>query len=57
MRTTMAKLAAELLTPAWQSCRTVALALIAGVARKTGFERLEHRVEALPFRAQALIVG
>jgi hypothetical protein len=53
----MAKPASEILTPALQSCRTVALALIAGVARKTGFETLEHRVEALPLRSQAVIVG
>jgi hypothetical protein len=53
----MAKLASDVLMPAWQSCRTVALALIAGVARRTGFDELETRVEALPGRAQGLIVG
>lgn len=53
----MARLASEILTPAWHSCRTVALALIAGFARKTGFHDLENRVEALPVRSQAAIVG
>jgi hypothetical protein len=52
----MAKLASEILTPAWHSCRTVALALIAGFARKTGFESLDARVNALPIHSQALIV-
>lgn len=53
----MARLASEILTPAWLSCRTVALALIAGFARKTGFATLEGRIEALAARGQALIVG
>ncbi|MBY6199776.1 hypothetical protein KUV65_00240 [Maritalea mobilis] len=49
--------ASDILLPAWQSSRTVALALIAGFARKTGFRTLEERVEALPVRSQAVIVG
>jgi hypothetical protein len=52
----MAKLASEILTPAWHSCRTVALALIAGFARKTGFHALDARVSDLPIRSQVLIV-
>jgi hypothetical protein len=52
----MAKIASAVFTPVWQSCRTVALALIAGFARKTGFHRLESRIDDLPMRSQALIV-
>ena len=40
-----------------RSCRTVALALIAGVSRKTGFHGLETRVAALPLREQAILTG
>ncbi|AHM04677.1 hypothetical protein roselon_02344 [Roseibacterium elongatum DSM 19469] len=49
--------ASDILTPAWESSRTVALALIAGFARKTGFSTLESRVDDLPLRGQAVIVG
>lgn len=53
----MANIAREILAPALHSCRTVALALIAGFARKTGFHELERRVSALAPQAQAVIVA
>jgi hypothetical protein len=53
----MANITRGILTPVWEHCRTVALALIAGFARKTGFHVLESRVSALPSRAQAVIVS
>lgn len=53
----MANIARDILAPAFQSCRTVALALIAGFARKTGFHELERRVSVLAPQAQAVIVA
>jgi hypothetical protein len=46
-----------ILEPIWQTCRTAALAFIAGFTRKTGFHTLEARVESLSFQSQAVIVG
>lgn len=53
----MANLATAILTPVWETSRTVSLALIAGFARKTGFHDLEERVTALPHGSQAVIVS
>ena len=47
----------ETFSPLGQMCRTVALALIAGVARRVGFHELDARVAALPPGQQAGIVG
>ena len=39
------------------ACRTVALAVIAGICRRMGFHQIESRIVGLPVRDQAVITG
>lgn len=48
---------ASLATPAALFCRSAAVALIAGIAHRIGFDEVEARLAARPAQEQALLVG